>query len=1432
VSGAQPLPGAESEVSLAERRVMRTIGTESYVPILGIRRSELWLVLYLVIGGGALGGVLNDLTGLSVLFQIGVAVGLLLSVTLITASPTGMGTTKWLRIAIRYALRPKVVYAASAAASDSERNEGGVLNFTPFTPDDRTQDYTGVKEAYPGASAVMRDDYQMEAFVEVVPDNMDFATEEEWRAKQQIAKRFANHSQKGELKFHATTREFDLDRVVERLEERSVQRDIQARPVMRALVDEYRTRKPQEMREQGVQQVSFYLGVTVDEHDVEDTYQDEPTPIEKLSRLTVLGALFSPFVERAADLPEEERQARMIDELDNRIQTLRNELTQKVPGWTDRRLSTVEMLTLNARYWNGDNEETYDALERIVGGGPAIRSRPRNTPDFPSETEQRAGSEKDTINDIGGPFEGSAGAKDEAEAREYQMAERRDGDGNGESPSRSSLLGATIASLTGGLPAVPLTLPGPRIGPPLTPQAYNAIFGWLPEASSVSAPTSAPVVGILMYVVGLLAIGGLINGMRETEEEAEERGFSVGDLLAEERRHQSAEGGDIGSEVGPAAAAPGEGATVDELGEQQNRIMAANAIEEDTRSPQIGEQYVKTLFVKDTEDIPADGFLSPLFETTDIEFDLTAYAIPKFQPTAVEDLRAYADDLTVDAEDEDSAREGYLAQQAQKARLTHQAAENGTRVMDLGVYITIRGDSREAVEEADQRVRSILSDEPANVVPGTVIGKQDLAVQSAAPLGPDALGESDPDFYRHVGLAGGVGALLVSATNPTLFEENGIEMGIHKRTRAPIIADPFARENGYGRFIIAQQGSGKSYDGKVTLTRLLRDRNDVRGVVLEPMGNWVGVSAAMEASEDPEVTAERIVIGGTTDLNPLELHPITPQDARDLGRDYDPLSARIESAMSFCDNYLAGLGFTDSQIARRRVRLQNAILDAFASRGIDGPADVIVPEGETPDWEPPTMIDVLDQLEHRVDAPGEYVTRSEEEAEAIKEQAKWLLDKFGPFEDGQYANLGRHSEFAIGDADLIYLDLGQAEGDLGLKAVLTMQLLVTKVYEEAKETDDKLVLAMDEFRYILQHATNLDFMGTLFRHHRHYDISPWIITQTVNEFLDHPDPEAKALLESCTMQQFHKLPEMDRNIAETFDMNGAMARFVAQEASAGSDGDAFSDTLLGIAGEWRRAEFRATPAEHRVAEWDPRKHYPTELPGITEANAHLVRDPEPLYMTTEEKAEQEAVAAGEEAASGGRSNSAEPQRRAGGSPAAEAPGQPDGAAATNGHHQPESSPAEPTDTTEAAPELGETDPRPVDTSATRAVRRVGNEASNDDSTGADEQASVDPDLSSGFGEAFVGGGPDSEEPDSGEAPPESPEAEGENAAPERAPDAESTDEGVESGPIDAGGTHEDPEAPLYDDQPDPDEQPEDSGTEATADAADDGDTAPHPDTDD
>jgi len=731
--------------------------------------------------------------------------------------------------------------------------------------------------------------------------------------------------------------------------------------------------------------------------------------------------------------------------------------------------------------------------------------------------------------------------------------------------------------------SVPLSLPGPRVGPEIPPGLWNTIFGALPGVEPVTGPTPLPAVAILGAVLaGAIVIQGYrwVSGPSPDGDE-EVREATLSGMLQEENRRSGAEaeaGSTLGEEVGPGDTNAGAGETFADISEDHNDLMAAAGVDESLRHVEMAGEYVKVLHVQGSRDEPTDGFLSPLWELTDARFDFTAYVNEKNQNRARENLRDRADDLRVDADSEDSSRAYHLQKEADWAQQVHEAAESGTTVFDLSVWVTVRGDSLEELEENERKVRKALREYPASVVPKTPIGKQLPALQSAAPLGQDELGERDPKYYNLQAMAGGIGAMLGSPTNPTFTESSGIEVGKHKSTQTPVIVDPTERENGHAWFVIADVGSGKSVNGKTVFQRLITQRQDTQGVVLEPLGNWKGTADALDA--------EHVVIGGDKGINPMEIRPTPERVRRNMAAGETPLASKKESVISFFKNFFAMRGLGD-QFAERRAVFESSVADAYDAAGI-------TEELDTHGRDSPTIQGELrEALRDREQNPDDYA-ESENRAEKLKDDSSWLLSNLKPFmEDGQYENLGRESEIDLHGSETVYLDLGQSEGEVSEKAALTMQLLVLEVYEMAKQTDDWLVFAMDEFRYILRDAANLEFMETLFRHHRHHGIIPILMTQTVDEFLEHR--ESEAILDQCTIKQFLALDGMDKEIAEEFRLNSAQAKFVGQEAEPGSESLGYADSLLGIDGDWRQVEVHTLPEEHKVVDREDDADEP--LPG-------------------------------------------------------------------------------------------------------------------------------------------------------------------------------------------------------------------------------------------
>jgi len=344
----------------AARRIMDQFGEESRIPYLNIEEGDVGVLIAFPI----LGLFVAGLSGVESLALPLIAGGFGFGVAVVYVSPDHLNAWQWTKDVYRYIKRPQITFSGAEKA-DRSTNEGGFANYTPFNPDERTQDLTNIKRAWPGAGAIQRDDGTMEAFIEVDPGNMDFAMSDNWAQLQDAGEEFANKELDSKLKLHATTRSFPVEQITENIEDRLNDEDVKANPIFRELLEEYRETRPKEMRERGIQQVRYYIGVEVTPLEVYDRFRDEGTPAEKLTQFPVIGFLFNPFVTRREDLTDVERRAQMFEKLDSRVNDVRSEFIQQASGWSARRLSTVELFVLNMDFWNGREHEYEDAKSAV-----------------------------------------------------------------------------------------------------------------------------------------------------------------------------------------------------------------------------------------------------------------------------------------------------------------------------------------------------------------------------------------------------------------------------------------------------------------------------------------------------------------------------------------------------------------------------------------------------------------------------------------------------------------------------------------------------------------------------------------------------------------------------------------------------------------------------------------------------------------------------------------------------------------------------------------------------------------------------------------------------------------------------------------------------------------------------------------------------------
>jgi hypothetical protein len=344
---------------------MNSLGEQRRLPILNVTEGDVGVLV-----GIPLTCLLaTSLIGVDALVVPALLGGLVVSAAVVTAAPSHRTAWAWLRdVARYYGRRPRVTLLATAD-SDHDATTGGLTDYTPFTPEESTQELTGIKQAWPGAGAIERADGAVEGFLAVHPANMDMAMSGDWQQVQETAAEFANTELDFPLTLHATTRSFPAGDLVAQLDDRLNDPDVEANPQLQALLEGYRERRPAELAD--TQQVHYYLGVTVQPAEVRQRRQAERTPGEQLARLPVIGMLAAPVMRRQAGRSQREREAAMLERLDGRLRTVRSEFIEDVSGWSATRLSTLELFTLGAEFWTGTEYEDGDA-ETLLREEPAV----------------------------------------------------------------------------------------------------------------------------------------------------------------------------------------------------------------------------------------------------------------------------------------------------------------------------------------------------------------------------------------------------------------------------------------------------------------------------------------------------------------------------------------------------------------------------------------------------------------------------------------------------------------------------------------------------------------------------------------------------------------------------------------------------------------------------------------------------------------------------------------------------------------------------------------------------------------------------------------------------------------------------------------------------------------------------------------------------
>lgn len=592
--------------------------------------------------------------------------------------------------------------------------------------------------------------------------------------------------------------------------------------------------------------------------------------------------------------------------------------------------------------------------------------------------------------------------------------------------------------------------------------------------------------------------------------------------------------------------------------DQKHRDMIAPTtfIEEDSYA-RSGDDYVEVLFVLDWPDEPEPMFLEEILYQTPINTDVSIHVSPREKNQAIDELERQLEKANAQAGSGVTA----TSQQARQRRLqntqrVYDALTQGdANLHEISAYITVRADEPEDLRLAvEQMVRTLRTN---SIAPEILRNKQREGMQSVSPVGRDVVD------YKNPAVSGAVGAMYPFSTT-TVREPGGVDVGVHAINNSPVTIKRFDRNNGYNQITAGKIGSGKTFG---TLLEILRNKaaygDDLVIYMLDPLNGFKPILELLGGKE--------VLVGGRVSINPMRLTE-TPEEVFETIPDLDPYSEKKAQLMDFFEMYfdLQGRELGDS-----RDILGLAIEETYSRKGITKDPD-------THSQESPTISLLIEVLRDMEESPEDYAeVENPEESELvnqIQDHASRLVLALGEFaQGGQYENLAQKSDLDLEAEDVVYFNLSQQEGTGGLG--LMMHLLLSEVYEQAKQRKEKVMFCIDEAHYIMSDAKSLDFLEQAVRHSRHYDMGINFITQTLEEFFAHSQSEAIA--QQCSMRRLHRIESgLTEDIMDTLNLNRSHVSFI-QDAEPGSPETGYSEALFGV-DEYGYVPIRIYPSDFEL----------------------------------------------------------------------------------------------------------------------------------------------------------------------------------------------------------------------------------------------------------
>lgn len=496
-------------------------------------------------------------------------------------------------------------------------------------------------------------------------------------------------------------------------------------------------------------------------------------------------------------------------------------------------------------------------------------------------------------------------------------------------------------------------------------------------------------------------------------------------------------------------------------------FIAPSSLEFSASHFQIGTRIARTYYIYGFPRQVFTGWLSSMVNMDEV-IDLSMFIYPVESQVVLENLRKKVSQLEaglqIDAEKgrvRDPGKQAAISD-AEEMRDKLQVGEE--RFFRFGIYFTIYGSSMDELEFVSHKVESVLGQQLVYSKPAT--SQQEQGFNSTVPQFSDQL-----QIKRNFS----TGALSTTFpfTSADLTQENGILYGINMHNSGLVIFDRFSLENG-NSVVFAKSGAGKSFTVKLEALRSMMYGTEI--FIIDPENEYQRMSEAVGGAY------VRLSLNSNVRINPFDLPKVVDSEEADnaLRSNLITLHGLLRLMMGGAQAQMAAASNSGGQPMyapalnpAEEADLDSALIETYAKAGITN-------DPLTHNSLPPTVNDLYDTLLH------------------MGNTGPQLAQRLRKYTTGTFAGIfSQQSNIDINNP-LVVFNIRDLEDEL---RPVAMYIVLNFIWNKTKSDQKKRLLIVDEAWQLMKYEDSANFLFSLAKRARKYNLGITTITQDVEDFM-------------------------------------------------------------------------------------------------------------------------------------------------------------------------------------------------------------------------------------------------------------------------------------------------------------------------------------------